>query len=161
MMGVGLLVVLVLCVGVLGQGLPPNTPDAIRVAAAGKMPFLAVLAVGTQDYNCTNGQWVFTGPHALLRDELGKIRGVHSPGPRWATEDGSYVVGALSVRAASPLSTMDVPWLWLNVTEKAPGILYQATNILREQTFSGVAPTTPCIEGILKVPYTCYYSFWY
>jgi hypothetical protein len=134
-------------------------PEAI--AAPGRV--VATLhAQGAQVYECragTDGRttWQFREPIATLM-EGGRTVGRHYAGPNWELADGSRIIGRVTGRAPGA-TPADIPWLRLEVTERAgAGRLTPAATVLRINTAGGVAEgPCPTAGAFLSVAYATDY----
>jgi len=136
--------------------------DAVA-APIGTSP-LKVHAVGAQIYDCkadAGGHlvWTFREPIASLMSG-GKTVGRHYAGPTWEMADGSLVVGKVVAKAPG-LSTADIPWLRLAVSErKGEGSLKDVTAVQRIATEGGNRDGPCPAEGALAAqPYAADYIF--
>jgi hypothetical protein len=148
----------------------PTVPGEIA-APAGSVLLFSRHAAGVQIYECTNGQWGFHAPLALLLDPKTKqLSGIHyggidrnlTPGPWWeSARDGSRIRGAATGTAPSP-NANSIPLLRLNVMERqGSGVFSPVGLIQRLNTKGGVGPTGECRTGAQRwVPYTADYYFY-
>lgn len=145
-----------------------DVPDALRPPVNETLA-RTVPARGVQIYECRAGkegagyEWAFVAPDAELFDTRNRPVGRHGAGPSWQALDGSRIVGTVKARADSP-STGAIPWLLLST--KSTGVAGEfsgVTSVQRVNTLGGVAPATPCTDGVkgttVRVPYTADYRF--
>jgi hypothetical protein len=147
---------------------PPEVPAALRTPA-GQSVYLEALATGVQIYECAQKPdssygWAFKAPEASLADRSGQSLGKHYAGPRWASTDGSTVLGEVKASDPGPRSGA-IPWLLLAAkANTGSGALAAAKSIQRVATVGGVAPAEACTQANLKqvarVPYTATYYFY-
>ena len=144
-------------------------PDTLK-PSAGETAVLTSPARGVQIYECrarkdgAGFEWAFVAPEAELFDAKSRSIGTHGAGPTWQASDGSRIVGSVKARADAPVSGA-VPWLLLNAKSTGPaGAFAAVTSIQRINTAGGVAPATPCTDGLkgttVRVPYTADYVFY-
>lgn len=144
-------------------------PDAL-MPSAGETAVLTSPARGVQIYECrarkdgSGLEWAFVAPEAELFDAKSASIGHHGAGPTWQANDGSRIVGSVKARADAPV-TSAIPWLLLSAKSTGPsGTLAAVTSIQRINTAGGVAPATPCTDGLtgttVRVPYTADYVFY-
>lgn len=147
----------------------PVVPDSLNVPAGNQLKY-HVYAKGVQIYRCTPGPnntttWVFVAPEANLYANAGftGLVGTHYAGPRWESNSGSIVRGAVDRAAPSP-DPNSIPWLLLHaVSSSGPGIYDGVTFIQRVNTVGGKAPaitgsSEPGTE--IRIPYTAEYYFY-
>ena len=138
--------------------------------SAGEAVVLTSPARGVQISECrarkdgAGFEWAFVAPEAELFDAKSYSIGHHGAGPTWQANDGSRIVGSVRARADAPV-TGAVPWLLLSAKSTGPtGVLAAVTSIQRINTAGGVAPATPCTDGLqgttVRVPYTADYVFY-
>jgi hypothetical protein len=135
-------------------------PEAI--AAPGRV--VATLhAQGAQVYECRAGAdgrttWQFREPVATLL-EGGRTVGRHYAGPNWELADGSRIVARVTGQAPGT-TAHDIPWLRLEVTERAgDGRLTPVVTILRVYTSGGVAGGICRGATLRSVAYSAEYIF--
>ena len=140
----------------------PATPAALAVKKGVVVD--TVSASGAQIYECARmpkGQfaWSFREPKADLTKD-GKPVGRHFAGPTWEFTDGTRVVARVAASAPAK-DAVDIPWLKLDVTQKAKkGPAAGAKYVLRTDTKGGVlsgACTTD--KEMRSVPYQATYVF--
>jgi hypothetical protein len=148
----------------------PDVPSNLEVPAGNHLIY-HVYASGVQVYRCTAGPnntfvWTFVGPTANLYADAGfnGLVGIHYAGPRWESNSGSIVRGAVDQSAPSP-DPNAIPWLLLHAVESSgPGIFNGVTYIQRVNTTGGKAPTTGCgpseVGTEVSIPYTAEYYFY-
>ena len=166
-----LLLLLVAGCGMLPAGTFPRATIPADIAAPPNQKLdLILVATGVQIYRCDSRkdapgrfEWAFQAPEARLRDVGGKSMGRHYAGPTWEADDGSKTVGTVQARLDAP-DKAGIPWLRLAAKSTGgPGVLANATTILRVST-SGGQPPPGCIESdqgrILRVEYTADYNFY-
>ena len=120
-------------------------------------------ADGVQIYRWTGGAWEFVAPRATLYADAGLhgIVGTHYAGPKWESNAGGTVKGAVSRRCTPDASA--IPWLLLDATPDAgPGIFHRVRYIQRVNTVGGNAPAAPgsTVGELREVPYTAEYFFY-
>lgn len=148
----------------------PIVPPNLEVPE-GNILIYHVYATGFQIYRCTAGPnntyiWAFVAPQANLYADANYngLVGTHYAGPRWESNSGSIVRGAVDSTAPSP-DPNAIPWLLLHkVTSSGPGIFADVTYIQRVNTSGGKAPTTGCgpsgLGTEVSIPYTAEYYFY-
>lgn len=142
--------------------LPSPACAKVQVMAGNKVAFHAY-ARGVQVYRWNGSTWVFVAPVATLfadADYQAQV-GIHYAGPRWESNSGSVVRGAVK-ESCTPDPTA-VPWLLLQATEtNGPGIFSSVTYIQRVNTTGGLRPTADgsFIDESAEVPYTAEYYFY-
>ena len=144
----------------------PGVPDDIAVPADNKVHFHGY-AVGFQIYTWNGSSWGTAVPAATLYDNDGNVVADHfgTPnGPKWVSNSGSEVVGALPPKSAI-VDTNAIPWLRLAAVEQlthGPGIFADTTFIQRVNTTGGKAPSVDgtVVGQVARVPYTADYFFY-
>ena len=143
----------------------PEVPANLQVPEGNKLSY-HVFASGVQIYRCDGTSWVFVAPEATLYANSGYNGevGTHYAGPRWESNSGSIVRGAVDQSAPSP-DPNSVAWLLLHSAENSgSGIFADVTYIQRVNTSGGKAPLTGCdplnIGTEIRVPYTAEYYFY-
>jgi hypothetical protein len=141
-----------------------------ELAAAPSSSAQRLFARGVQIYACraasdpyAPAHWTPVAPEAELFDADGRRVGRHFVGPRWEADDGSRIVGSVTVRADARQRDA-IAWLLLSATsEGGPGRFSGVTQVQRIRTVGGVAPTAACAPGTsggpLRVPYSADYVF--
>jgi hypothetical protein len=148
---------------------PPTVPATIAVPAGSVLMF-SRNATGVQIYECSNSQWVFHAPLALLSNPQSHwLTGIHyggidrglTPGPWWESFDGSRIRGGNALSAPSP-NANSIPLLRLQVMERAgAGVFSNISYIQRLNTKGGISPTGTCQTGAQRhVVYTADYYFY-
>ena len=142
----------------------PKVPEALRPDALEK-PVMALSARGVQIYECRNSAsgaaWAFIAPEADLFDAKGRRAGRHYAGPRWESEDGSIVEGAVKARVNAAHAEA-IPWLLLSAKSVGGvGVFSRVSSIQRVATEGGAMPADGCsptsLGQIARVPYTATY----
>jgi len=148
--------------------LPRALLPAQLAVPSGQVLLLKAIAIGVQNYACSEGksglEWTFKGPQAELSDEGGRAIGKHYAGPTWESLDGSRVLGR-------PISSIDsesrdaIPQLLLVATQNsASGVFANVKNIQRLQTSGGLPPKEPCqadqLGQLVQSPYKAIYYFY-
>lgn len=148
----------------------PVVPANLNVPAGNRLKY-HVYAKGVQIYRCTPGPnntyvWAFVAPEANLYANAGftGLVGTHYAGPRWESNSGSIVRGAVDQSSPSP-DPNSIPWLLLHaVSSSGPGIYDGVTFIQRVNTVGGKAPSSGCdSSGVgteVRIPYTAEYYFY-
>lgn len=148
----------------------PTVPSNLEVPAGNRLSYHA-FANGVQIYRCTQGPnntyvWQFVAPEANLYSDapFTDMVGTHYAGPRWESNSGSIVRGAVDSIAPSP-DPNAIAWLLLRgVTSSGPGIFEGVTYIQRVNTTGGKAPSTgcdsTCVGTEIRIPYTAEYYFY-
>jgi hypothetical protein len=144
----------------------PEVPFEIVVDEGNKVHFHGS-AIGFQIYTWNGSSWGSAVPDAVLFDDDGNVVATHfgSPeGPRWRSNSGSEVVGALPPTAVT-MDTNSIPWLRLAsvpALTQGPGILANTTFIQRVNTVGGKAPSVAgtLVGQVARVPYTAEYYFY-
>jgi hypothetical protein len=138
--------------------------EPAAIAAPGETVVATLHAEGAQVYECKAGSdgklaWAFREPIATLVLD-GKTVGRHYAGPSWEHADGSAVVGK-AVGNAPGKSTIDIPWLKLEVTaHRGSGVLSGVTTVQRINTAGGVHAGACDKAGALhSAPYAADYVF--
>jgi FtsP/CotA-like multicopper oxidase with cupredoxin domain len=168
----GLLLPLLAGCGALAVGAFPRTSIPAEIAPPQNQRLeLIAAAAGVMVYRCDpkkdapgKFEWAFQAPEARLRDIAGKSLGRHYAGPTWEAEDGSKVVATLQAQVAAPEKTA-VPWVRLGAKSTGgPGLLANATTILRVSTAGGAPPAGGCSEPdhgrLLRVEFSADYYFY-
>jgi hypothetical protein len=138
----------------------PEVPDSIAVEPGNKVHFHGY-AVGVQIYTWNGASWGAAVPEATLFHGNGVVT-IHFEGPRWQSNSGSIVLGAV----AKPPVTVDtnaIPWVLLKaVSTEGPGIFADTTFIQRVHTTGGKAPSVngTFVGQVARVPYTADYFFY-
>jgi len=141
----------------------PEVPVDIVAPEGNKVHFHG-FAVGFQIYTWDGVSWGRAVPEATLFDDDGNVVATHFAGPRWKSNSGSIVLGAL----AKPPVTVDrdaIPWLLLSAVPtgtQGPGIFADTSYIQRVNTTGGNAPSVDgtFIGQVARVPYTADYFFY-
>jgi len=144
----------------------PGVPPQIVVDEGNKVHFHGY-AIGFQIYTWNGTSWGSAVPDAVLFDNDGNVVATHfgSPeGPRWISNSGSEVVGALP----PTLVTVDrtaIPWLRLAAVKElthGPGIFANTTFIQRVNTVGGKEPSVAgtVIGQVASIPYSADYFFY-
>jgi len=139
----------------------PDVPAEIAVGATNKVHFHG-FGVGDQIYTWDGSSWGIPVPNATLFDTEGNIVATHFEGPRWQSNSGSIVLGAV-VQPTVTVDTNAIPWVRLRaVTAEGPGIFADTTFIQRVNTTGGKAPLVPgaFVGQVAPVPYTADYFFY-
>ena len=139
----------------------PEVPDDIAVTGNYRVHFHG-FAVGVQIYTWDGVSWGRAVPSATLFDDDGNIVATHFAGPRWKSNSGSIVLGAV-VQPTVTVDTNAIPWVKLEaVTTEGPGILADTKFIQRVNTTGGKAPAADgtFIGQVAGVPYTADYFFY-
>ena len=160
---------------------PPASAPPTLYAGPGAVPYLQLLARGTQNYTCLfadggGAAWGPAVPEATLYDPDGGTVGRHFGGPTWEwTADQSSFVGSKVVAdgfASIPSpddAGVDVPWLLLpRKVGTDAGMLGPAIFVQRLKTEGGVVTNQPsscdavAADGgrTVKVPYRATYVFY-
>lgn len=166
---VAALILILLPQVVWGQGSAPHAevPPELRPPEGAKL-ILYAFAKGDQIYSCKqqNAQysWTLKAPEAQLLDQGGQVLGRHFAGPSWEVSDKSSVTGKVVVHADSPDKDA-IPWLLLTaVDHSGNGLLSNVSNIQRQNTKGGKAPSTGCdgshVGEETRVPYSANYLFY-
>ncbi|KAI8814817.1 hypothetical protein BJ742DRAFT_734045 [Cladochytrium replicatum] len=160
----------------------PTLPSQVT-PPAGSVYITSVHAVGTQNYVCTNGTFVFSRPEAKLYATEARpyakcipTVGIHYfldtadvGGGRatWEFTDAptSVVTVKTLLSLPSPDGTANIPWLLTNATShEGTGVLSNVQYVVRHNTKAGTAaglPTSGCTAGaVVKQPYTATYSYY-
>lgn len=128
--------------------------------------FQASVVKGKQIYECKPADG---GGYAFAQRDVNALLGggirhtfvkPNSGTPQWVAPDGSAVTGALLSK--TPNGDGNIPELDLKATRsgKHHGLLADTAEILRLNTFGGVAPSGSCSPGaIVGVPYQADYVF--
>ena len=138
----------------------PEVPDTLAVEPGTKVHFHGS-AVGVQIYTWNGTTWGAPVPEATLFHGNGIVT-IHFEGPRWQSNSGSIVLGAV----AKPPVTVDpdaIPWVLLKaVSTEGPGIFADTTFIQRVHTAGGKAPSVDgtFVGQVARVPYTADYFFY-
>jgi hypothetical protein len=138
----------------------PEVPDSIAVEPGNKVHFHGY-AVGVQIYTWNGTTWGAPVPEATLFHGNGIVT-IHFEGPRWQSNSGSTVLGAV----AKPPVIVDpdaIPWVLLKaVSTEGPGIFADTTFIQRVHTAGGKAPSVDgtFVGQVARVPYTADYFFY-
>ncbi|MFO1054625.1 MAG: DUF3455 domain-containing protein [Planctomycetota bacterium] len=141
----------------------PVGSEALQVPAGNRVSH-HLYAEGFQTYwwDARNGEWLFTGPVALLYADAGRTAefGYHSSGPVWVSNSGSGVVG--QVIARSTIDPDSIPWLLLRtVSTRGPGPFEPTTFVQRVNTNGGLPPARAGEPNeVVWVPYTAEYYFY-
>ena len=130
---------------------------------AGSRLVVRTYAQGVQIYRWNGTAWAFVAPEAnLSADPAGRSTiGTHYAGPRWESNGGGWIQGAVMERCTPDPNS--IQWLLLGVTaQDGPGIFHRVTHIQRVNTSGGIAPTAPGATAgqEARVPYTTEYLFW-
>ncbi|HVJ28471.1 MAG TPA: DUF3455 domain-containing protein [Vicinamibacterales bacterium] len=169
------------------QIVPPPVPANLEVPA-GREPYLAIGAEGTQNYVCIASPssggfaWTFFGPQATLFLREGQQVATHylssNPVDGAARATWQHSADSSKVWAAAKASSSDgafvapgsIPWLLLEVVGEepgpaGPGFFNGTTHIQRVLTSAGTAPIEGCksakdIGKKALVPYTTFYVFY-
>ena len=139
----------------------PEVPVDIVVPAGTKVHFHG-FGVGVQIYTWDGVSWGRAVPSATLFDDDGNIVATHFAGPRWKSNSGSMVLGAV-VQPTVTVDTNAIPWVKLEaVTTEGPGIFADTKFIQRVNTTGGKAPAADgtFIGQVARVPYTADYFFY-
>ena len=143
-----LLILLILTAAFRANGAIAQMPPAI--AAPGEAT-RDIHAEGAQIYECKAGNagnlsWVFREPIAtLLLDD--KTVGRHYAGPTWEHRDGSAVTGK-AVGNAPGATADDIPWLKLEVVNRAEVVPSQTPALCSASTLAAGAPKARAIEPV-------------
>jgi len=138
----------------------PEVPDSIAVEPGNKVHFHGY-AVGVQIYTWNGTTWGTPVPEATLFHGNGIVT-IHFEGPRWQSNSGSIVLGAV----AKPPVIVDpdaIPWVLLKaVSTEGSGIFADTTFIQRVHTTGGKAPSVDgtFVGQVARVPYTADYFFY-
>jgi hypothetical protein len=139
----------------------PEVPDQIAVGPTNKVHFHG-FGVGVQIYTWDGSSWGSPVPDATLFDDEGNVVATHFAGPRWKSNSGSIVLGAV----VQPTVTVDpdaIPWVRLRaVTTEGRGIFADTTFIQRVNTAGGKAPSAngTVVGQVARVAYTADYFFY-
>jgi len=141
----------------------PEVPDEIAVEAGNKVDFHG-FGVGVQIYTWNGLSWGPAVPRATLFDDEGNVVADHFAGPRWRSNSGSVVLGAV-VQPTVIVDTNAIPWVRLSAVDAGTGgsgIFAETTFIQRVNTTGGKAPF---VDGtfvlyVVEVPYTADYFFY-
>jgi hypothetical protein len=139
----------------------PEVPVDIAVTGPNKVHFHG-FGVGVQIYTWDGVSWGRPVPRATLFDDDGNIVATHFAGPRWKSNSGSTVLGAV-VQPTATVDTNAIPWVKLQaVTTEGPGIFADTTFIQRVNTTGGKAPSVNglVVGQVAEVPYTADYFFY-
>ncbi len=139
----------------------PEVPEDIAVTGNYKVHFHG-FGVGVQIYTWDGVSWGRPVPSATLFDDDGNIVATHFAGPRWKSNSGSIVLGAV-VQPTVTVDTNAIPWVKLEaVTTEGPGIFADTKFIQRVNTTGGKAPAADgtFIGQVASVPYTADYFFY-
>ena len=139
----------------------PEVPDDIAVTGNYRVHFHG-FAVGVQIYTWDGVSWGRAVPSATLFDDDGNIVATHFAGPRWKSNSGSIVLGAV-VQPTVTVDTNAIPWVKLEaLTTEGPGIFADTKFIQRVNTTGGKAPAADgtFIGQVAGVPYTADYFFY-
>ena len=139
----------------------PEVPVEIAVPAGNKVHFHG-FALGVQIYTWDGVNWGRAVPSATLLDDDGNIVATHFAGPRWKSNSGSIVLGAV-VQPTVTVDTNAIPWVKLEaVTTEGPGIFADTKFIQRVNTTGGKAPSADgaFVGQVARVPYTADYFFY-
>jgi hypothetical protein len=122
----------------------PDVPAEITVETGNKVHFHG-FGVGVQIYTWDGFSWGTAVPDATLFDTEGNIVADHFAGPRWKSNSGSIVLGAV-VQPTIMVDSNAIPWLRLRaLSAEGPGIFAGTTFIQRVNTTGGKAPAVPGI----------------
>jgi len=138
----------------------PEVPDEISVGDTNKVHFHG-FGVGVQIYTWDGSSWGIAVPDATLFDNDGNVVADHFAGPRWKSNSGSIVLGAV-VQPTVTVDTNAIPWVRLRaVSTEGPGIFANTSFIQRVNTAGGKAPSAngAFVGQIAEVPYTADYFF--
>jgi len=139
----------------------PEVPAQIAVGADNKVHFHG-FGVGVQIYTWDGTSWGPAVPEATLFDDDGNIVATHFAGPRWRSNSGSIVLGAV-VQPTVTVDTNAIPWVRLRaLTTEGPGIFANTTFIQRVHTTGGKAPSEDgtFVGEVARMPYTADYFFY-
>jgi len=139
----------------------PEVPVDIAVSSTNKVHFHG-FAIGFQIYTWNGSSWGPAVPMATLFDDEGNIVATHFAGPRWKSNSGSIVLGAV-VQPTVTVDTNSIPWVRLRaVTAEGPGIFADTTFIQRVNTAGGKAPLVDgaFVGQVAQVPYIADYFFY-
>lgn len=150
---------------------PTDVPAALKVAD-GQVLTAALHGTGVQIYECRASaqdpkrfSWIYHSPAAELSDRSGKEVGRHYDGPTWEGDDGSKVVGEVTVRDNAPDPAAAIQWLLLrSKSNSGKGIFGKTQFIQRLHTIGGITPTAICDAGHAgqrtRVAYSADYYFY-
>ena len=138
----------------------PEVPDEISVGDTNKVHFHG-FGIGFQVYTWDGTSWGRPVPDATLFDNDGNIVATHFAGPRWKSNSGSIVLGAV-VQPTVTMNTNAIPWVRLKaLSTEGPGVFADTTFIQRVNTVGGLPPAEigAFIGQVVKSPYTADYFF--
>src|SRR5258708_16232964 len=140
----------------------PEVPGQIAVSATTNKVHFQGFGVGVQIYTWNGVSWGSAVPEATLFDTDGNIVAIHFAGPRWESNSGSIVLGAV-VQPTVTVDTNAIPWVRLRaVSTEGSGIFADTTFIQRVNTMGGKAPSADgaFVGQGARVPYTAGYLFY-
>ena len=144
-----------------------NPPAQVAVPS-GQVLLLKAIAIGVQNYACSEGksglEWTFKGPQAELTDEAGRAIGKHYAGPTWEASDGSKVVGRVVSSIDSESRDAIAQLLLVSTENSGSGVFANVKSIQRLETTGGLPPKEPCqrdqLGRLVQSPYTATYYFY-
>ena len=144
-----------------GRTMDLGSCDSLQAPAGSTLQY-ELYAEGVQVYRWTGASWQFVAPRADLYADAGMSGqvGTHYAGPRWRSNGGSVVVGAVMRRCPSEGGA--IPWLLLSATPEGESGMFARTRFIqRVNTTGGVAPASAglVVGEEREVPYTALYRF--
>ena len=139
----------------------PEVPAEISLGPTNKVHFHG-FGVGFQVYTWDGSSWGPAVPDATLFDEDGNVVATHFAGPRWKSNSGSIVLGAV-VPPRLTMDTNSIPWLRLvAVSTEGAGIFADTSFIHRVNTVGGNPPSQngTFVGQVAKIAYTADYFFY-
>jgi hypothetical protein len=132
-----------------------NAPEGAKVV-------YHVYARGVQIYRWNGSAWALYGPDAILSADAGgnSVVGTHDVGPKWHSNSGSTVEGAVVDRCTPNPNA--IAWLLLSGKASGNGIFSSVTHIQRVNTVGGLAPSTPgaFVGAEVRIDYSAEYFFY-
>jgi hypothetical protein len=139
----------------------PEVPPEISLGSTNKVHFHG-FGVGFQIYTWDGSSWGPAVPDATLFDDDGNVVATHFAGPRWKSNSGSIVLGAV-VPPRLTVDTNSIPWLRLKaVSTEGSGIFADTSFIHRVNTVGGNPPSQngSVVGQVAKIAYTADYFFY-